>query len=151
MNYFGIRVSASAAADDRSDPRAALAVASVVSLPHADFGNLTPFAPFGWAAVGSAAALLVWAFAGWEAVSSLSADYRHPARDIPRATTIAVGLIAMLYLGIAFATVAVLGPDAGRAPLSDLLVLGLRRGRPASHHGRGRAALRGRNERLLRR
>ncbi len=124
MNYFGIRVSASLQLMIAAVLATLLAVAIVVSLPHADLGNLTPFAPFGWAAVGSAAALLVWAFAGWEAVSSLSGEYRNPARDIPRATTIAVAIIAVLYLGIAFATVTVLGPDAGKAPLSDLLVLG---------------------------
>ncbi len=128
MNYFGIRVSASLQLMIAAVLATLLAVAIVVSLPHADLGNLTPFAPFGWAAVGSAAALLVWAFAGWEAVSSLSGEYRNPARDIPRATTIAVAIIAVLYLGIAFATVTVLGPDAGKAPLSDLLVLGFGEG-----------------------
>ena len=87
-------------------------------------GNLTPFAPHGWLAVGSAAALLVWAFAGWEAVTSLSGEYRNPARDIGRATGIAIAVISVLYLGIAFATVAVLGDHPGKAPLSDLLVLG---------------------------
>ena len=48
--------------------------------------NLTPFAPHGWAVVGTAAALLIWAFAGWEVVTSLSREYRDPARDIARAT-----------------------------------------------------------------
>jgi len=101
-----------------------LVVATVTALPHAKLANLTPFAPHGWLAVGSAAGLLVWAFAGWEAVTSLSAEYANPARDITRATAIAIGVIAVLYLGIAFATVAVLGSEPGAAPLSDLLVLG---------------------------
>ena len=34
-------------------------------------------------------------------------------------------MIGLLYLGIAFTTVTVLGADAGPAPLSDLLALGL--------------------------
>ena len=97
----------------------------MAALPHADLDRLTPFAPAGWAAVGTAAALLVWAFAGWEVVTSLSAEYRDPARDIPRATAIAVGVIGLLYLGIAFTTVTVLGAAPGAAPLSDLLALGL--------------------------
>jgi len=124
MNYVGIRVSASAQLVIAGCLAVLLALATIVSLPHAELANLTPFAPFGWRAVGSAAALLVWAFAGWEAVSSLSGDYRNPRRDIPRATAIAVALIGVLYLGVAFATVAVLGDHAGPAPLSDLLVLG---------------------------
>ena len=66
----------------------------------------------------------MWAFAGWEAVTSLSGEYRNPARDIGRATGIAIAVISVLYLGVAFATVAVLGDHPGKAPLSDLLVLG---------------------------
>ena len=57
---------------------------SLAALPHAELDRLTPFAPFGWAAVGTAAALLVWAFAGWEvgllAVGGLPRPGpRHPA------------------------------------------------------------------------
>lgn len=124
MNWFGIRVSGRVQLGIAATLALLLFVATVVSLPHATTDHLTPFAPHGWAAVGTAAALLVWAFAGWEAVSSLSADYRRPAHDIPRATAAAVAVVGVLYLGVATATVTVLGADAGPAPLSDLLALG---------------------------
>lgn len=124
MNWFGIRISGRVQLLIAGVLATMLAVATLVSLPHADLGNLTPFAPHGWGSVGAAAALLVWAFAGWEAVSSLSGDYRNPGRDVPRATMVALVVVATLYLGIAFATVTVLGPNPGSAPLSDLLVLG---------------------------
>src|SRR3954447_11750230 len=124
MNWFGLRVSGRVQLVIAFVLGALLLAATVVSLPHAQLDNLTPFAPQGWLAIGSAAALLVWAFAGWEAVTSLSAEYREPARDIGRATGIAIAVISVLYLGVAFATVAVLGDHPGRAPLSDLLVLG---------------------------
>jgi amino acid efflux transporter len=125
MNWFGLKVSGRVQLGIAGVLGVLLAGATVVSLPHAHLANLTPFAPHGWLAVGSAAALLVWAFAGWEAVTSLSGEYRDPARDIGRATGIAIVVIAVLYLGIAFATVVVLGDEPGRAPLSDLLVIGL--------------------------
>src|SRR4051794_35428325 len=124
MNWFGLRVSGRVQLVIAFVLGGLLLAATLVSLPHARLGNLTPFAPHGWLAVGSAAALLVWAFAGWEAVTSLSGEYRDPARDIGRATGVAVAVISVLYLGVAFATVAVLGDHPGRAPLSDLLVLG---------------------------
>ncbi len=124
MNWFGLRVSGRVQLVIAFVLGGLLLAATVVSLPHAELGNLTPFAPHGWLAVGSAAALLVWAFAGWEAVTSLSGEYRNPARDIGRATGIAIAVISVLYLGIAFATVAVLGDHPGKAPLSNLLVLG---------------------------
>ena len=124
MNWFGLRVSGRVQLVIAFVLGGLLLAATLVSLPHAELGNLTPFAPHGWLAIGPAAALLVWAFAGWEAVTSLSGEYRNPARDIGRATGIAIAVISVLYLGVAFATVAVLGDHPGKAPLSDLLVLG---------------------------
>jgi amino acid efflux transporter len=124
MNWFDLRVSGTVQLAIAGAVALLLAVAVVVALPHAQTSYLAPFAPHGWGAVGSAAALLVWAFAGWEILGSLSAEYRRPARDIPRATAIAVAVVGALYLGVAFATVTVLGPAPGPAPLSDLLVLG---------------------------
>ena len=77
--------------------------------------------------MGSAAALLVWGFAGWEAVASLAGDYRRPARDVPRATAIALVVVGTLYLALAATSLMVLGPATGssEAPLSDLLAAGV--------------------------
>jgi amino acid efflux transporter len=104
-----------------------LLVATLTSLPHARLANLTPFAPHGWLAIAPAAALLVWSFAGWEAITHLAADFRRPARDLPRAATIAVIVVGVLYLGVAGATVLVLGAAASEssAPLADLLAIGV--------------------------
>jgi amino acid efflux transporter len=100
-----------------------LAATVVTALPHSDLSNATPFTPAGWGAVPAAAAVLVWAFAGWEAVASLAGEYRHPRRDVPRATAVAVGVVGVLYVAVAATSVLVLGPAAGvsQAPLSDLL------------------------------
>ncbi|HEX4788376.1 MAG TPA: amino acid permease, partial [Actinospica sp.] len=106
---------------------ALILAAVVVSLPAARLANLHPFAPHGYLAVGRAAALLVWCFVGWEAVTHLTAEFRRPTRDVPRATAAAVVVVGLMYLALAFATVAVFGPAAGSssAPLGDLLAVGL--------------------------
>jgi amino acid efflux transporter len=103
-----------------------LLTATITALPHAHLRNLHPFAPHGWLAIAPAAAVLVWGFAGWEAITSLAADFRHPARDLPRATAVALVVVSVLYLGVAATSVAVLGPADGttQAPLASLLSIG---------------------------
>jgi amino acid efflux transporter len=104
-----------------------LLAATLTSLPHADLANLTPFAPHGWAAIAPAAAVLVWGFAGWEAVTSLAADFRRPDRDVPRATAVALVVVSALYLAVAAASLLVLGPATAttEAPLAELLAIGV--------------------------
>lgn len=121
MNWFGIRVSARVQLGIAAVIAALLLTTIAVSLPQVDRANLTPFLAHGWSGVGSAAGILVWAFAGWEILSSLSAEYSDPARDIGRATALTLVVVTVLYLGIAFCTVGVLGSRPGRAPLADLL------------------------------
>jgi amino acid efflux transporter len=127
MNWFGLRISGRVQLILTGVLASLLLVTVIAALPHARLANLTPFAPHGWSAVGAAAAVLVWGFAGWEAVSSLSAEYRDPRRDVPRATAVAVLLVGGLYLAVALTSVLVLGPALGHssAPLADLLATGI--------------------------
>ncbi|CAG9197557.1 Amino acid permease [Paraburkholderia sabiae] len=106
---------------------ALLLAAVIASAPHAQMENLRPFAPHGWLAVFPAAALLVWSFAGWEAITHLAAEFRRPAHDLPLAAGIAVVVVGVLYMGVATMSVMVLGPAAGTssAPLAELLARGL--------------------------
>jgi amino acid efflux transporter len=127
MNWFGLRISGRVQLALTAVLVILLVVTVVAALPHTRLANLTPFAPHGWAGIGAAAAVLVWGFAGWEAVSSLSGEYRDPRRDVPRATIAAVLVVGVLYLAVAAASVLVLGPAAGdsAAPLADLLAAGV--------------------------
>ncbi|MEU1791765.1 amino acid permease [Streptomyces sparsogenes] len=104
-----------------------LLTAVALSLPHARTEHLEPFAPHGWAAIGPAAALLVWSFAGWEAITHLAAEFRDPSRDLPRAAAAAVAIVGVLYLSVAFAVIAVLGAGAAHAdaPLGELMARGM--------------------------
>lgn len=127
MNWFGLRISGRVQLWLTGLLATLLLITVIAALPHAHLANLHPFAPHGWSGIGAAAAVLVWGFAGWEALSSLSADYRDPRRDVPRATGIAVVAVGVLYLAVAVTSVLVLGPGlAGSpAPLADLLATGV--------------------------
>jgi amino acid efflux transporter len=99
----------------------------VVSVPATDPATLEPFAPHGWAGIGTAASLYVWAFAGWEAVTHLAGEFRDPRRTIPRATAIALVVVGVAYLALQYVTVTVLGDRASSSdvPLMDLVDVGL--------------------------
>ncbi len=127
MNAGGVRISGRLQLGMAALLVTLLVTATVSALPHGHPANLHPFAPHGWLAIGPAAAVLVWGFAGWEAVTSLAADFRDPKRDVPRASAVAIVVVGVLYLGVAGASVLVLGPKAAttQAPLAELLAVGL--------------------------
>jgi amino acid efflux transporter len=100
------------------------AVASAV--PASTAANWTPFAPHGWSAVGKAAATLMLAFVGWEAIAPLTTRFAHPRRQLPVVIGIAFAATTVVYLALGTVTVAALGPRAGtEVPLAALLELGL--------------------------
>lgn len=58
-----------------------------------------------WAAAWRGAALLFWAFLGWESLSFALEEFREPARNIPRVYALSFGLVAALYLILALTAV----------------------------------------------
>ena len=125
-NAVGLRTSARLQLGLAALLAALLLVAVVSALPESREENWAPFAPHGWAAIGTAASLLMLCFIGWEAVSHLAGELRDPARQLPRAIFSALAVVVVLYLGLAVATVGVLGTAApSRVPLADLMAAGL--------------------------
>jgi amino acid efflux transporter len=125
-NAAGLRVTARLQLGLAGLLAALLLVAVVTALPESRAENWTPFAPHGWSSVGTAASLLMLSFIGWEAVSHLAGDLADPARQLPRAIFAALAIVVVLYLGLAVATVGVLGTASPSAvPLADLMAAGL--------------------------
>jgi amino acid efflux transporter len=99
-----------------------MVLAIAAGLTRADASRLEPFAAHGWGAVAPSAALIVWAFAGWEAMSYLGGQFRNPERDLGVVTALALVLVGILYLALAAVSVLALGDAAGGdAPLAALL------------------------------
>jgi len=118
----GLRASAAAQLVLVSLLAGVVIVAVAGSAGTARAGNWTPFAPHGWLSVGSAAATLMFSFVGWEAVAPLTTRFADPRRQLPRVVAIALAVTTVLYLGLAIATISVLGPQAATdVPLAGLL------------------------------
>jgi len=76
------------------------------------------------AGVLQAAGLLFFAFAGYARIATLGEEVRDPARTIPRAIPLALGITLIVYGLVAVAALTVLGPQrlgAAAAPLSELV------------------------------
>jgi amino acid efflux transporter len=132
-NLLGLRVSSAFQVVLSSVLTGVIVVAILIALPSRAGRNWTPFAPHGWWAVGTAASILMWMFFGWEAVAQLAGDFRRPAHDLPRAMAAAFGVIAVVYVGLAAATIAVTSGSGSKVPLADLMAVGLgRAGRDAT-------------------
>ncbi|MFD7165185.1 APC family permease [Streptomyces violascens] len=69
-----------------------------------------------------AAGLLFFAFAGYARIATLGEEVHDPARTIPRAIPLALGITLVVYAAVAVGVLAVLGPDRlahSAAPLAD--------------------------------
>ncbi|WP_158862427.1 APC family permease [Leifsonia sp. AG29] len=127
---FGVRFTASVQLVLSGALVAVLVLVLAAAAPHARPENLQPLLPHGWGGVGLAMSLYIWAFAGWEAVAGIGGEFRHPRRDIPRATTFALIIVSVAYLAIQTVTVTVLGGRASGStvPLLDLVEVATGRG-----------------------
>ena len=63
--------------------------------------NWTPFFPNGMSGVGTAAAIVFFAYVGFDAVSTAAEEARHPQRDIPRAILGSLALCTLIYICVA--------------------------------------------------
>ncbi|MFJ7147549.1 APC family permease [Streptomyces sp. NPDC100445] len=100
---------------------AAVVVACLAS-GEARSGRLDVGADASVTGVLQAAGFLFFAFAGYARIATLGEEVRDPARTIPRAIPVALGLTLVVYGSVAVAVLVVLGPAglAGRAaPLSE--------------------------------
>ncbi len=69
--------------------------------------HFTPFAPLGWHGIVSGAALVFFAYIGFDTVTVASEEARVPHRDVPRAVIGSLLIGIVLYLAIAYVTVGV--------------------------------------------
>ncbi|MFJ8106716.1 APC family permease [Streptomyces sp. NPDC096132] len=124
VNYGGIQKSAWLTRAIVAVVLAVLAsvVVACLSSGASDAGRLDVGASGGVGGVLQAAGLLFFAFAGYARIATLGEEVRDPARTIPRAIPLALGITLAVYACVAVAVLSVLGAgELGRAtaPLAD--------------------------------
>ncbi|MFT4172723.1 MAG: amino acid permease [Rhodocyclaceae bacterium] len=73
----------------------------VVGARHVDTQNWTPFLPFGANGVFNAAAVMFFAFLGFDAITSAAEEARNPARSLPIGLLGSVTICTVLYMAVA--------------------------------------------------
>lgn len=93
-----------------------------IGIPH--IGNAHLLSGPGLGGILSGAALVFFAFIGFDEVITLAEETRDPRRTVPRALLLALGVSSLLYIAVAVAAVSVLGSTAlgiSPRPLTDVM------------------------------
>ena len=89
--------------------------------------NFTPFAPKGFSGTVDAAALIFFAYIGFDAISTAGEESKEPRRDLPIAIIGALTIATILYILVALAATGLVEPeklDGSDSPLTDALRMG---------------------------
>lgn len=78
----------------------AIAIFIVVAFAHFDPRNWSPFMPYGWMGVMQGAALVFFAYIGFDAVSTAADETRHPQRDLPLGILLSLSICTVLYITV---------------------------------------------------
>jgi APA family basic amino acid/polyamine antiporter len=96
----------------------------VVAFAHFTTAHMTPFAPAGFHGVTSAAAVIFFAYIGFDAVSTGSEEARNPAKDLPWAIIGSLLICTVFYVLTAVGALGIATPDQMKgsdAPLAAAL------------------------------
>jgi len=96
----------------------------VVAFANFSSGNLHPFAPHGSDGVVSAAAIIFFAFIGFDAVSTGSEEAKNAKRDLPLAILGSLAICTVFYVLVSLGAVGIAGAEqlsASDAPLANAL------------------------------
>jgi APA family basic amino acid/polyamine antiporter len=91
---------------------------------HVQPANWSPFAPFGWSGIMSGAAIVFFAYIGFDAVSTAAEETVNPQRDLPIGIIASLAICTVLYMIVA-AILTGTTPYAGlntAAPVADVLL-----------------------------
>ena len=118
FNYRGIQLSGKVQVTVVGAVAVVLLAAVVSAAPYVEEQAFSPFAPNGIAPIGTAMAMLFWAFVGWEMIVHLAEEFENPVRDIPLSLGVSIIIINIMYLSVAFVTIgtnAYVGPENATA------------------------------------
>jgi APA family basic amino acid/polyamine antiporter len=101
-----------------------MAVGAYAILAHGSFTNYNPFLPRGVGGMFSGAAIIFFAFIGFNTVTILSEEIKNPEKNVPKAIMLAFVVCTILYIGVSVVAVGLLNWQVlgiSNAPLESAL------------------------------
>lgn len=71
-----------------------------VGIPRVQPVNWIPFIPFGWGGIMRGAAIVFFAYIGFDAVSTAAEEVRNPQRDLPIGILASLAIATLLYMAV---------------------------------------------------
>jgi APA family basic amino acid/polyamine antiporter len=89
-----------------------LAVFVIVGFNYVKPANWTPFAPNGWAGIQAGAAIVFFAYIGFDAVSTVAEEVKNPKRDLPIGIIGSLIVCTIIYIIVAAVFTGIIPYDA---------------------------------------
>jgi len=102
-----------------------------LGIRHISLANLKPMMPFGWKGVMAGAAIIFFAYIGFDAVSTAAEETKNPKKDVPLGLMLCLGVVIVLYVAVAFVLTGIVPfkeIDVGNALPAALARIGIRWG-----------------------
>ncbi|MFN2477504.1 MAG: amino acid permease [Chthoniobacterales bacterium] len=96
--YLGVRESARANNIMVVVKLLVLALFIGVGVMHVDMANYKPFAPNGWAGIHQGAAIVFFAYIGFDAISTAAEETKNPQRNMPIGILAGLGICTLIYV-----------------------------------------------------
>jgi basic amino acid/polyamine antiporter, APA family len=109
----GIRITAKANLLVTAAIVATLLIVIVVGGSEVDADNWSPFTPFGWDGIVGGAAVVFFAYIGFDIVATTAEETRNPQRDMPIGILASLAIVTLLYFLVA-------GVITGMRPYDEL-------------------------------
>src|SRR5688572_14341185 len=117
---IGVRESARFNAAMVAVKLAAVVFFIVVGVSWVEPQNWTPFAPYGTSGVLAAAAVVFFAYIGFDAVSTTAEEAKNPSRDLPIGIIASLVVCTLLYLAVSFVLSGIVPVTQYRSSLGTL-------------------------------
>lgn len=87
-------------------------VGATALLASGNYSNYHPFFPHGFSGVMSGAAIIFFAFIGFNTIAVMAEEVKNPEKNVPRAILFAFAVCTMIYIGVSIVAVGIVNWEA---------------------------------------